>query len=285
MSVKDEKPKDKQECFVAFKGPLGFIYDHGRFYDELNSGLDEDTFEDGTSGFVLDGDVGYALESIDISEFDFSSAENMRDMFNSCWNLKGVKLPVNAKTDKVKDFRFMFYDCFALEELDLSGFNTRSAETMSNMFGYCQKLRKLDISSFDTRKTDRDYGVQYMLYEMNKLEELKVGPYFENWNNVYLAQGRWKNGSLTKTTDELVRGYPGNAAAWAGTWVRDFDLIENLVLNGYEPLMPGETGRVYFYTEPYENVKTDLVWSSSDESVATVDENGIVSAKRNSHYG
>lgn len=65
VSVKDEKPKDKQECFVAFKGPLGFIYDHGRFYDELNSGLDEDTFEDGTSGFVLDGDVGYALESID----------------------------------------------------------------------------------------------------------------------------------------------------------------------------------------------------------------------------
>ena len=222
----------------------------------------------------------HALETVDISGFDFSSAENMRDMFNSCWNLKGVKLPVNAKTDKVKDFRFMFYDCFALEELDLSGFNTRSAETMSNMFGYCQKLRKLDISSFDTRKTDRDYGVQYMLYEMNKLEELKVGPYFENWNNVYLAQGRWKNGSLTKTTDELVRGYPGNATAWAGTWVRDFDLIENLVLNGYEPLMPGETGRVYFYTEPYENVKTDLVWSSSDESVATVDENGIVSAKK-----
>lgn len=64
VSVEDP-PKDKQECFVAYKGPLGFIYDHGIFYDDLNSGLYEDIFEDGTSGFVLDGDVGYALGSID----------------------------------------------------------------------------------------------------------------------------------------------------------------------------------------------------------------------------
>ena len=61
----EEPPKDKQECFVAFKGPLGFVYDTGRFYDDLNSGLDEDIFEDGTSGFVLGGEVGYALGSID----------------------------------------------------------------------------------------------------------------------------------------------------------------------------------------------------------------------------
>ena len=61
----EQPPKDKQECFVAFKGPLGFVYDTGRFYDDLNSGLDEDIFEDGTSGFVLGGEVGYALGSID----------------------------------------------------------------------------------------------------------------------------------------------------------------------------------------------------------------------------
>ena len=61
----EQPPKDKQECFVAYKGPLGFVYDTGRFYDDLNSGLDEDIFEDGTSGFVLGGDVGYALGSID----------------------------------------------------------------------------------------------------------------------------------------------------------------------------------------------------------------------------
>lgn len=61
----EEPPKDKQECFVAFKGPLGFVYDTGIFYDELNSGLYEDIFEDGTSGFVLDGEVGYALGSFD----------------------------------------------------------------------------------------------------------------------------------------------------------------------------------------------------------------------------
>ena len=60
-----QPPKDKQECFVAYKGPLGFVYDTGRFYDDLNSGLDEDIFVEGTSGFVFGGEVGYALESMD----------------------------------------------------------------------------------------------------------------------------------------------------------------------------------------------------------------------------
>ena len=61
----EEKPKDRQECFVAYKGPLGFIYESAIFYDDLNSGLYEDIFEDGTSGFVLGGEVGYALTSMD----------------------------------------------------------------------------------------------------------------------------------------------------------------------------------------------------------------------------
>ena len=61
----EEKPKDRQECFVAYKGPLGFIYNSAIFYDDLNSGLGEDIFEDGTSGFVLDCEVGYALTSMD----------------------------------------------------------------------------------------------------------------------------------------------------------------------------------------------------------------------------
>ena len=65
VRCEDAKPKDKQECFVAYKGPLGFIYDSAMFYDDLNNGLGEDIFEDGTSGFVMYCDVGYALTSMD----------------------------------------------------------------------------------------------------------------------------------------------------------------------------------------------------------------------------
>ena len=65
VRCEDAKPKDKQECFVAYKGPLGFIYDSAVFYDDLNNGLGEDIFEYGTSGFVIDGEVGYSLTSMD----------------------------------------------------------------------------------------------------------------------------------------------------------------------------------------------------------------------------
>lgn len=65
VRCEEVKPNDRQPCFVAYKGPLGFIYDSAIFYDDLNNGLGEDIFECGTGGFVLDGDVGYSLTSMD----------------------------------------------------------------------------------------------------------------------------------------------------------------------------------------------------------------------------
>ena len=60
-----DRPQNRQECFVAHKGPSGFIYEHAVYYDDLNEGLGEEQFEDCTDGFVLDGDVGHAFGSID----------------------------------------------------------------------------------------------------------------------------------------------------------------------------------------------------------------------------
>ena len=60
-----DRPQNRQECFVAHKGPSDFIYEHAVYYDDLNEGLGEEQFEDYTDGFVLDGDVGYAFGSID----------------------------------------------------------------------------------------------------------------------------------------------------------------------------------------------------------------------------
>jgi len=46
--------------------------------------------------------------------------------------------------------KYMFFECFSLEELDISNFNTSHVTDMSYMFSKCLKLKKLNISYFIT---------------------------------------------------------------------------------------------------------------------------------------
>ena len=59
----EEPPKDGQECLVAYSGPTDWIYEHATYHSDLNKALEEDIFIDGTDGFIVDGDVGYARHS------------------------------------------------------------------------------------------------------------------------------------------------------------------------------------------------------------------------------
>ena len=40
-----------------------WIYEHATYHSDLNKALEEDIFIDGTDGFIVDGDVGYARHS------------------------------------------------------------------------------------------------------------------------------------------------------------------------------------------------------------------------------
>ena len=44
----------------------------------------------------------------------------------------------------------MFAHCFALTNLDVSGFNTANVETFNGMFERCEALETVDVSGFDT---------------------------------------------------------------------------------------------------------------------------------------
>ena len=61
----EEKPRDGQECIVAYLGPTDWIYEHATYHSDLNKALEEDIFIEGTDGFIVDGDVGYARHSFD----------------------------------------------------------------------------------------------------------------------------------------------------------------------------------------------------------------------------
>jgi len=116
-----------------------------------------------------------SLESLDISGFDTSEAENMSSLFYDCENLSELDLSkIKTKnaikmngmfsgckgitnidlsgldTSNVTDMRLMFYGCSGVKKLDLSNFDTRKVTKMLNMFENCENLTDIDLSTFDT---------------------------------------------------------------------------------------------------------------------------------------
>lgn len=56
----------------------------------------------------------------------------------------------------------MFYGCSALENIDVSNFNTSNVTNMSYMFYDCRKVKTLDVANWDTGNVkDMSWMFQY----------------------------------------------------------------------------------------------------------------------------
>ena len=58
----------------------------------------------------------------------------------------------------------MFYNCYKLNSLNLSQFNTGNVEKMNEMFYNCHELNSLDLSAFNTTKVNNMYRMFYYCF-------------------------------------------------------------------------------------------------------------------------
>ena len=90
--------------------------------------------------------------------------------FYGQYNLKSISGLENLNTSKVTDMCSMFYNCYNLQDLDVSHFNTSEVTDMGWMFMYCSNLKSLDVSNFDTRKVTRMKSMFNSCYWLNSLD-------------------------------------------------------------------------------------------------------------------
>ena len=69
----------------------------------------------------------------------------------SCWfykyeNLATIQGLANLNTSKATSLAYMFFDCWSLTSLDLSGFDTAKVTDMSFMFSFCSSLKTIFVS-------------------------------------------------------------------------------------------------------------------------------------------
>ena len=103
------------------------------------------------------------LQSVDLTDADFSQTTNVKSMFYKCTNLKNVGIK-GCQLPAVKDLTNMFRNCSSLVELDMSGMDLHSVTTLVAMFYGCEKLKTLimedvDLSGVTTPYSSGDSGI------------------------------------------------------------------------------------------------------------------------------
>ena len=114
------------------------------------------------------------LRTFNISDWDVSSVTSMEKMFQNAfddipfvvnWNAESLEIATrmfdssnvnnvnlsNFKTtDNLKSISQMFTGCSNLQEVNVSGLNTKNIGTWYGLFNNCTSLRTLDLSSLNT---------------------------------------------------------------------------------------------------------------------------------------
>ena len=90
--------------------------------------------------------------------------------FSQHYNLKSISGMEHLNTSEVTDMSVMFYDCYNLQDLDVSHFNTTNVTDMGWMFMGCSSLKSLDVSNFDTRKVTNMKSMFYNCYWLESLD-------------------------------------------------------------------------------------------------------------------
>ena len=110
------------------------------------------------------------LNSIDLSNFDTSKVEEMKEMFSYCSSLFSLNLS-NFNTSKVITMNSMIQGYSKLIFLDISNFNTSRVKAMKSMFHGCSSLNTLNLSNFDTSKV---ITMEYMFSSCSSLVSLDL---------------------------------------------------------------------------------------------------------------
>lgn len=149
-------------------------------------------------------------------------------MFKDCSSLK--KLDVSGfDTSKADTLKEMFSGCSTLTELDVSGFVTSNVEPglpynptgIQWMFADCQKIKFLDLTGFDTRNLATNAGALSAFSNNRMLERIKVGrnciANFPRPDKNYIpgADGKWYNSRGVGFTPDKI---PSNVADTYTAW-------------------------------------------------------------------
>ena len=116
--------------------------------------------------------------------------------FRGCENLTTIEGIEYLNTENVENMSSMFRDCYALESLDLSSFNTAKVTSLSRMFYICKALTTIYASDkFVTNKVTNGNDMFYGCEKLNGYDGSKTNYKYANYKTGYFTKLVGKNGN------------------------------------------------------------------------------------------
>ena len=215
-------------------------------------------------------------------------------VFDRCSSLKTASIGIGLKYCYTQgDSRFIFSDCIALESITVSSSNNN----YSSANGIMYDKKKTEILVYPQGKKDTSYTVPSTINNLYRMST-NNNPYLKTItipssvtdisdNAVgYLRDGWYFNWNYNKVSGFTIKGYKGTAAE---RYARnnDFNFVQlqvvptSVALNKTTLTLDiGKTSNLRATVYPSNAANKKCTWSSSNTSVATVDGNGKVTAKK-----
>ena len=175
-----------KNAYSLIKFPVIKLKDNIRDISYIFAGCDKLTSDElnrNLSAWKLSGDLNlreafrdcHSLERIDMSVFRNCNITDSSSVFSTCKKLKTIANIGNLNISKADGMSYLFYECNALTQLDLSNWDTSNIQYMIATFDGCNNLTELNCSTWNTSKV---YNMQLAFYNCNSLETIPV----RDWN-------------------------------------------------------------------------------------------------------
>lgn len=113
-----------------------------------------------------------AISKLNCTNWNISGITNLSNAFLACNGLVSFKAPSgNINTTSLVN---LFNSCYALEELDLSGWNVSAVQNMNGIFGSCFSLRYLNLTGWDTSAVTNATNMFSACYALEKIPALNL---------------------------------------------------------------------------------------------------------------
>ncbi len=207
-----------------------------------------------------------SLESLDVSNFDTGKVSYMMELFCNCKSLKNLDLS-NFNTGVTSYMERMFGGCTGLESVDVSSFNTSRVKRMSGMFGNCKRLKILDVDNFDMSKVEDTDGFITNCESLVKIN-IPLNLKLDTALPVTFAREDDKTVTYTSLPLEQTESF---------TIVRSSIPVEGITISPtVQSLTVGSSFTIIPTVLPVNATNRNVTFESSNESIATVDSDGVV---------
>ena len=181
--------------------------------------------------------------------------DNSNRLFQNLTALEEIDLS-NFDTSNVTSMSAMFSNCSSLESLDLSSFDTSNVTSLAGMFYYCTKLKQLDLSNFDTSKVTT---MKSTFNNCNSLEQLDIS----NFDTSNVTDMSYMFNYCNSLTELDVSSFNTSKVTNMATMFQRCDSLKTLNISNFDTSNVTDMG--YIFGSCY-NLETIYLGSFSTKS-------------------